>query len=92
LNISKGKTKKNKTNCSQGSYREDILDMYAFNNLNQIRELTGDWQIEYNHDLGHDSLGGKSPVEYARSFSPFTPQPLCERPKGKKLLNLCRTL
>ena len=55
------------------SYREDILDMYAFRNLHQVRGLTCDWVIEYNHDRGHDSLGGKSPVEYARSFSPFPP-------------------
>jgi len=69
------------------SYREDILDMYAFMNLRQVRELTGDWLIEYNHDRGHCSLGGKSPVEYSRSFFPFTPQPLSEGPKGKKLLS-----
>ncbi len=74
------------------SYREDILDMYAFRNLRQVRELTGDWQIEYNHDRGHDSLGGQSPAEYARSFFPFTPQQLGEGPKGKKLLNVCETL
>ena len=30
------------------SYREDILDMYAFRNLQQVRGLSGDWQIEYN--------------------------------------------
>ena len=63
--------------------------MYAFGNLRQARELTGDWQIEYNHDRGHGSLGGKSPAEYARSFSPFTPQQLDEGPKGKKLLSVC---
>ena len=74
------------------SYREDILDMYAFRNLRHVRELSVDWQIEYNHDRGHESLGGKSPAEYARSFSPFTPQQLCEGPKGKKLLNMCETL
>jgi putative transposase len=56
------------------SYREDILDMHAFKNLRQVRDLTCDWVIEYNHDRGHDSLGGKSPAEYARSFSPSTPQ------------------
>ena len=71
------------------SYREDILDMYAFRNLRQVRELSVDWQIEYNHDRGHDSLGGKSPVEYARSFSPFTPRQRGEGPKGKKLLSMC---
>ena len=69
------------------SYREDILDMYAFKNLRQVRDLTCDWVIEYNHDRGHKSLGGKSPVEYARSFSPCAPQQSGEGPKGKKLLS-----
>jgi len=66
------------------SYREDILDMYAFENLRQVRDLTSEWVVEYNYDRGHDSLGGKSPVEYARSFSPFTPQQFCEGAKRKK--------
>ena len=74
------------------SYREDILDMYAFGNLQQARDLTSDWLIEYNYDRGHDSLGGKSPVEYGRSFFPFTPQHPSEGPKGKKLLSKRRTL
>lgn len=71
------------------SYREDILDMYAFRNLRQVRELTSEWQIEYNHDRGHDSLGGKSPVEYASCFPPFTPQHSGEGPKGGKQLSVC---
>jgi putative transposase len=73
------------------SFREDILDMYEFSDLPQVRELSSDWQIEYNYDRGHDSLDGKSPIEYARSFSPSAPVS-CEGPKGKKLLSLCRTL
>ncbi|MBW2098655.1 MAG: transposase family protein [Deltaproteobacteria bacterium] len=66
------------------TYREDILDMYAFENLPQARDLTGDWLIEYNHDRGHASLGGLSPVEYARSFFPLTPQPSNEGAERKK--------
>ena len=58
--------------------------MHAFMNLRQVRELTGDWLIEYNHDRGHCSLGGKSPVEYARSFSPFTPQQFSEGAQREK--------
>lgn len=69
------------------SYREDILDMHAFRNLHQVRQLSDHWQMEYNYDRGHTSLGGKSPVEYARRFSPFTPQPPGEGPKGKKRLS-----
>ena len=74
------------------SYREDILDMYAFTNLRQVRDLSSKWLIEYNHDRGHDSLSGKSPVEYARCFLPFTPAVLGEGPKGKKQLSKCETL
>lgn len=71
------------------SYREDILDMHAFRNLQQVRDLSGDWQIEYNCDRGHKSLGGKSPVEYARSFPPFTPQQFSEGAKrGKTAKNV----
>jgi len=66
------------------TYREDILDMYAFRILPQARHLTGDWLIEYNHDRGHASLGGLSPVEYARRFFPFTPQISGEGAKREK--------
>lgn len=71
------------------SYREDILDMYAFTNLRQVRDLSSEWLIEYNHDRGHDSLGGKSPVEYAGCFPPFIPQQLGEGPKGGKQPSVC---
>jgi len=74
------------------SYREDILDMYAFKNLRQVRDLTSEWVVEYNYDRGHDSLGGKSPIEYARSFSPFTPQQLGEGDKRKKTASKCQVL
>ena len=71
------------------SYREDILDMYAFTNLRQVRDLSSEWLIEYNHDRGHDSLGGKSPVEYAGCFPPFIPQQLGEGQKGGKQPSVC---
>ena len=71
------------------SYREDILDMYAFTNLRQVRDLSSEWLIEYNHDRGHDSLGGKSPVEYAGCFPPFIPQQLGEGQKGGKQPGVC---
>ena len=66
------------------SYREDVLDMYEFRSLREVRELTDDWQSEYNHNRGHSSLNGRSPVEYARSFSPLTPQQSGEGAERKK--------
>jgi putative transposase len=74
------------------SYREDILDTYAFINLSEVRDLTSDWLVEYNYDRGHDSLNGKSPVEYSRSFFPFTPQQFSEGAKRKKTANKYQAL
>lgn len=50
------------------SFREDILDMYEFRSLPEVRKLSDDWQVEYNNDRGHDSLGGRSPAEYVREW------------------------
>ncbi len=46
------------------TYREDVLDQYWFSNLNQVREITGDWMVMYNGQRPHSSLGGKTPWEY----------------------------
>ena len=67
------------------SYREDILDMYAFKNLHDVRELSYQWQLEYNFERGHDSLGKQTPIEYARNFFLSSPK-VCEGQK-KKMLN-----
>lgn len=73
------------------SFREDILDMYAFRNLQQVRDLAGDWLVEYNYDRGHGALGGESPVEYARRFSPLTLNAPAKGRKGKNCY-VCETL
>jgi putative transposase len=42
-------------------FREDVLDAYLFENLEQVAILAEDWRRDYNQHHPHKSLGGKSP-------------------------------
>lgn len=46
------------------TYRDEILNMYVFKTLNEVRELTDNWIREYNEERPHDSLGDLTPWEY----------------------------
>ena len=46
------------------SYRNEVLDCYLFNNLNEVNQLTEDWIKVYNTERPHDSLNDMTPAEY----------------------------
>lgn len=46
------------------TYRDEILNMYVFTTLNEVRELTENWIREYNEERPHDSLNDLTPWEY----------------------------
>ena len=46
------------------TYRDEILNMYVFQTLNEVRERTENWIREYNEERPHDSLGDLTPWEY----------------------------
>jgi putative transposase len=46
------------------TYRGEILNMYVFQNLTEVRQRTESWMSEYNDERPHDSLEGWTPWEY----------------------------
>tara|TARA_R100001377_G_scaffold83259_1_gene64535 strand:+ start:4525 stop:4803 length:279 start_codon:yes stop_codon:yes gene_type:complete len=55
------------------TYRDEILNMYVFKTLDEVRELTENWVREYNEERPHDSLGDLTPWEYlAKHKAPET--------------------
>lgn len=46
------------------TYREEVLNMYVFKTLNEVREITEHWIKEYNNERPHSSLNDLTPWEY----------------------------
>lgn len=46
------------------TYRDEILNMYVFWNLTEVRQLTESWMAEYNDERPHDSLEDLTIWEY----------------------------
>ena len=44
------------------TYREEVLNSYLFEDLDDVREITADWLISYNEQRPHDALGGLPPA------------------------------
>ena len=53
---------------SNSTYREDVLDAYLFNSLDEARRITVDWLEEYNSIYLHAALGNKIPCEYSSNL------------------------
>ena len=45
------------------SYRTEVLDTWLFRDLDEVREITWAWMLEYNEERDHDSLDGMTPIE-----------------------------
>lgn len=50
-------------------FREDVLDAYLFNNLQEVRMLSEEWMEFYNEKHPHESLNDMSPREYLEAVN-----------------------
>ena len=54
------------------TYRTEVLNMYAFQNLTEVRKITQAWIKEYNEERPHQSLNSMTPVQYRLNIFPGT--------------------
>jgi len=47
------------------TYRNEVLDAYWFDDLQEVKRVTEMWRIKYNNERPHESLGNQSPVRFA---------------------------
>lgn len=46
------------------TYRNEVLDAYVFESIEQVQLLTDDWLTVYNHERPHESLGRVPPLMF----------------------------
>jgi putative transposase len=51
------------------TYRDEVLNLYLFRNLEEVREQTYWWMIGYNEERPHDSLADMTPAEYITNYA-----------------------
>lgn len=51
------------------TYRNEVLDCYVFETLEEVRRMTADWITRYNEQRPHESLGDRPPREFLMAQS-----------------------
>ena len=59
------------------TYRNEVLNLYLFRSLNEVRKITSRWIDEYNELRPHDALGGLPPCVYANQTAENSTLELC---------------
>ena len=49
------------------TYRDELLDLYLFRTVGEVRQMTEQWRARYNNERAHDSLNDMTPVEYLQA-------------------------
>jgi putative transposase len=51
------------------TYREEVLDMYLFKNIQEVQKITEQWMNNYNYQRPHESLKNMTTKDYALKFN-----------------------
>lgn len=54
------------------TYRTEVLNMYVFRNLTEVKEITAVGIKEYNEERPHQALNSMTPVQYRLNKQPET--------------------
>ena len=46
------------------TYRDEVLNMYVFKTLLEVRTITEEWLDQYNEERPHEALGDLTPFEF----------------------------
>jgi putative transposase len=49
------------------TYRNEVLNLYLFRSLEEVREITASWRTIYNEQRPHEALQGAAPCLYHKS-------------------------
>lgn len=55
------------------TYRDEVLNAYLFDSLNQVRQMTQEWIWTYNNFRSHDSLMNLTPREFLLKYGKVQP-------------------
>ena len=58
------------------TYCDKILDAYLFESLDQVCEISSQWQWEYNEERPHDALAGIPPANHRKQVITARTSPL----------------
>ena len=50
-----------------GSFRRELLDAYLFRSLAHVRQLMGEWMLDYNTLRPHQALNFRTPLEFKQA-------------------------